>query len=105
MPGFDGTGPRGQGPMTGGGFGYCGEGWRVPQWPRGRGVFGEFGVGPGGRGFSRGVGRAYGPAYPYLRFSPPDTRTELAELQGQQRELKAYLNDLEARIGELTKGS
>mgnify|MGYP001279932871 CR=1 FL=1 len=23
MPGFDGTGPRGQGPMTGGGRGYC----------------------------------------------------------------------------------
>ena len=23
MPGFDGTGPRGQGPMTGGGFGRC----------------------------------------------------------------------------------
>lgn len=23
MPGFDGTGPRGQGPMTGRGMGYC----------------------------------------------------------------------------------
>lgn len=23
MPGFDRTGPRGRGPMTGGGFGYC----------------------------------------------------------------------------------
>lgn len=41
MPGFDGTGPRGQGPLTGGGRGYCtgaapgpwgrrggGRGWR-----------------------------------------------------------------------------
>lgn len=27
MPGFDGTGPRGMGPMTGGGRGYC----AVPQ--------------------------------------------------------------------------
>ena len=27
MPGFDGTGPRGTGPMTGGGRGYC----AVPQ--------------------------------------------------------------------------
>ena len=26
MPGFDGTGPMGQGPMTGGGFGYCAPG-------------------------------------------------------------------------------
>lgn len=25
MPGFDGTGPDGRGPMTGGGFGYCDE--------------------------------------------------------------------------------
>jgi len=23
MPGYDGTGPRGEGPMTGGGRGYC----------------------------------------------------------------------------------
>jgi hypothetical protein len=26
MPGFDGTGPRGIGPMTGGGRGYCSSG-------------------------------------------------------------------------------
>lgn len=25
MPGFDGTGPRGEGPLTGGGRGYCVE--------------------------------------------------------------------------------
>ena len=25
MPGFDGTGPRGQGPMTGGARGFCAE--------------------------------------------------------------------------------
>jgi hypothetical protein len=27
MPGYDGTGPRGQGPMTGGVRGYCATGW------------------------------------------------------------------------------
>jgi hypothetical protein len=27
MPGYDGTGPRGQGPMTGGARGYCATGW------------------------------------------------------------------------------
>jgi hypothetical protein len=105
MPGFDGTGPRGEGPMTGGGFGYCGAGWRAAQWPRGRGFFGRFGAGPGVHGFARGFGRAYGPAYPYSRFSPGDTKTELADLQEEERESKAYLKDLEARIGELTKGS
>jgi hypothetical protein len=105
VPGFDGTGPRGQGPMTGGGFGYCGAGWRVPQWPRGREFFGRFGAGLGVRGFGRGFGRAYGPAYRYWRFSPADAKSELAELQEEERELKAYLKNLEARIGELTEGS
>lgn len=42
MPGFDGTGPRGQGPMTGWGAGYCGSrGFRrlggVPGYGYGRG--------------------------------------------------------------------
>lgn len=27
MPGYDGAGPRGQGPMTGGGRGRCASGW------------------------------------------------------------------------------
>lgn len=30
MPGFDGTGPRGMGPMTGGGRGYCALGATPP---------------------------------------------------------------------------
>jgi len=49
MPGFDGTGPRGQGPMTGGARGYCTTGWgagvrrgfglrRWPRWGAGRGA-------------------------------------------------------------------
>jgi hypothetical protein len=29
MPGFDGTGPMGQGPMTGGGRGFCAMPYRV----------------------------------------------------------------------------
>ena len=31
MPGFDGTGPRGMGPMTGGGRGFCAVPLSVPQ--------------------------------------------------------------------------
>ncbi|MBW2622597.1 MAG: DUF5320 family protein [Deltaproteobacteria bacterium] len=66
MPGFDRTGPSGRGPMTGGGFGYCGAGARTGTGYRSgnrgdmgrRGGFGQrFGRGfmPGGRfrGFSR----------------------------------------------------
>ena len=67
MPGYDRTGPRGEGPMTGRGRGYCGPGREsnymsfmprgagrgFPPWGGGRGrVFG------GGRG--RGFGRGYG---------------------------------------------
>lgn len=45
MPGYDGSGPRGQGPGTGWGLGPCGAGRR-------RGYGSGF-----GRGFSRGYGR------------------------------------------------
>jgi len=31
MPGFDGTGPRGMGPMTGGGRGYCVIPLNIPE--------------------------------------------------------------------------
>ncbi|MBO8158241.1 DUF5320 domain-containing protein [Thermosyntropha sp.] len=47
MPGFDGTGPLGYGPMTGRGLGPCGRGLR-------RGYFGF------GRGRGIGFGRRFG---------------------------------------------
>jgi len=68
MPGFDGTGPRGMGPMTGRGMGYCvlpaGKVpprpmmpfYFVPPYPCGRGR-GLPPCGPYGRGFGR---RRYG---------------------------------------------
>lgn len=46
MPGFSGTGPRGEGPMTGGGRGMCATDER--------GLIGRFV--PGGMGFGRGYG-------------------------------------------------
>jgi len=62
MPGFDGTGPLGQGPGTGRGLGPCGAGvrWFPRFWGRGFG----FGRGRGfafgrGRGFGRGWGRGF----------------------------------------------
>jgi hypothetical protein len=80
MPGFDGTGPAGMGPMTGGARGPCnpydapraaGYGYRPsypaygayprafgggrPRWGMGRGAFGR-----GGRGRGRGGGRGRG---------------------------------------------
>jgi len=67
MPGFDGTGPRGRGPMTGRGEGNCAmpadEYDDIPRgygygrgWGRGRGR----GWGRRGRGYGRGWGRGYG---------------------------------------------
>jgi len=71
MPGGDGTGPMGFGPMTGRAAGYC-AGFPVPGfmnpwggggfWGRGRGR----GFGGGwGRGFGRGWGRGWGWGAPY----------------------------------------
>jgi len=66
MPGFDGTGPRGMGPMTGGGRGFCN--------PRGIGAaFRSYGVSPRrGYGYqSYGVGPVTPGAVP---FAPQMTR-------------------------------
>lgn len=41
MPGFDGTGPMGQGPGTGRGMGYCGAGMRLGRNSRGGYGFGR----------------------------------------------------------------
>ncbi len=63
MPGFDGTGPWGKGPMTGGGFGFCmqfaGEEpiGSVRGYGRARGG-GRMGRSGCGRGWGRGIGRA-----------------------------------------------
>ena len=71
MPFLDGTGPLGQGPMTGRGMGRCtgavGRGYGPVT---GRGWFGR-GRGVGfGRGFGRGMGRGYGFANRYYPWSP-----------------------------------
>ena len=51
MPGFNGTGPNSQGPLTGGGRGYC-VGNLNAAGGRGRSGF--------GRGLGRGLGRGFG---------------------------------------------
>jgi hypothetical protein len=119
MPGFDGTGPMGAGPMTGGGRGYCNPaGAAYGPWcgggygrgmGRGRGFKRGFGPGFGmGRGYGRdrgwrgfypAWGAGYGPAYGYpSRINPED------ELQMLREEADAAKSDLEGitkRIQEL----
>ena len=125
MPGFDGTGPRGMGPMTGGGRGFCG--------PYGVGM--GYGLGRGfgfGRGYGFGRGMPYGYPYggmPYVGpapygyqgapagtvpgisampypgadpYAPQMTREqELDFLSNQAEEIKRQLEQIDARIKEL----
>ena len=112
MPGFDQSGPRGEGPMTGGARGRCN--------PRGFfNTFGGFGMGRGarrgfgqgfgsGRGYGRGPGRRgfspagggwYGPAYdrPYAM----NEKDEISMLKNEADALNGELNEINRRIEEL----
>lgn len=110
MPGFDGTGPRGMGPMTGGGRGFCSP-WGIRGMGLGRGYRFGRGYGPG-RGYRFGMGMPYaGPvsygypgapvagAYPY---APRMTREqELGFLKEQAEAIKGELDEIQTRIEEL----
>jgi len=95
MPGFDGTGPAGLGPMTGGGRGFCssrGIGANL----RARGI-------PSGAGYGypyRGVGPFVPGAMPFV---PQMTREqELDFLKTETQALRGHLKEIEARIQELS---
>lgn len=91
MPGFDGTGPRGKGPMTGGGFGYCATG--AGAYPAGaaRG-FGR-GRGGGGMGFGR-----YRRAAPVEVAAPGD---EESVLESRLKLIEEEAARIKRRLGEL----
>jgi len=98
MPGFDGTGPRGLGPMTGGGRGFC----AIPL--------------PGSRPtcLGRGASPPYGVLWsmPYygagsttpgaVPSAPQMTRKEeLDLLKSQAQAMRKQLKQIEARIQQL----
>lgn len=116
MPGFDGTGPRGQGPMTGGGRGYCAVALNNAGRPFVRRGF----YGRGGRGFrncfyATGLpGWARGGYYytasggqidPYLySYEAKITPKEEADiLKNEAEDLKEQLKDIQYRIETLEK--
>ncbi len=118
MPGGDGTGPMGMGPMTGGGRGFCAVPMRDWNGPFGRRFFGR-GRGRGwgrGGGFGRGLGwrhgwSGYGPAwgYPYgvtPYYGDPSVSefTPQQEAEMLKKEAKAMQDEIDSinqRIGEL----
>lgn len=112
MPGLNGTGPMGMGPMTGGGRGRCnpyrgGMGYSRPYYGYGYPGFWGFGRGRGiGRGWGLGRGRGrrwwHGPYPPYgVTMRRED---ELNFLKGEMDFLKQEMETIDARIRELEKG-
>jgi hypothetical protein len=89
MPGFDGTGPGGMGPMTGGGRGLCRPWGGIPPqyaFPR-----------PAYYAFPR-----YG-TYGFRPFAPRLSREqELEFLKGQAEALRDELKEVETQIGKLS---
>ena len=89
MPGFDGTGPRGMGPMTGGGRGYC-----AVLLPRSLTAL------TGGIAYRPQMGRWVSP---YFGIAPGVTaEDELIFLRNQAQALKKYLEGIETQIQSLT---
>lgn len=108
MPYGDRRGPRGEGPRTGRGLGYC-SGFNSPGYtkgtPRGGAGYGGFGRGAGyGRGFGRGYGFGRGFARRVPRGYPGAAnfdRAPASEGEARQSE-KAYLsNEIEVLEEEL----
>ena len=123
MPGGDGTGPAGLGPMTGRAAGYC-AGYPVPGYMNGVGGRG-FGRGFGGRGGGRGwrnqfyatgltgwqragmgwpaFGGVMPPATPYAApFAPAmSAEQQLDTLKGQAEYFEDALDGIRKRIEEL----
>jgi len=124
MPAGDGTGPRGMGPMTGRGAGYCagsgapgyanpmpvrgfGMGWsRGGGWGRGRGWRHMY-YATGLPGWARyGYAPAWGapPAAAYGPYgAPPTPEQETEFLKSQAEMLKEELEAISQRIAELEK--
>ncbi|OQX60997.1 MAG: hypothetical protein B5M51_09150 [Anaerolinea sp. 4484_236] len=116
MPYGDGTGPQGQGPMTGRGAGYC-AGTNAPGFAttpgRGRGWGAGFGRGFGrGAGFRRGRG-GWGqggafPAYPTQPYAAapytPEQEVNTLKAQASHKEEDAVRAEDVAKVVDAVKG-
>ena len=123
MPGFDGTGPRGMGPMTGGGRGFCspwGQGrrrgfgigvvphrmagrwaarWMPYQYPYEGPAYTGYPADIPQRGYGVGVAETMPGAMP---FTPQMSREqELDFLKSQAEAIKEQLQQIESRVHDL----
>ena len=112
MPGYDGTGPMGAGPMTGGARGRCNRATvgTIPAYTGGYGYGRDLGLRRGfrggfdpgmarGRGFGRGY-RWYPPA-PRLDY-PADAAREMDMLKADADYMQKSLGAINKRIDELS---
>ena len=96
MPGLNQTGPMGQGPRSGRGFGLCATGVAA----EGTGFFGGWGAGRGmcrGRGFARGYGAAAG------RGRPGDVEVPLETSRTRLDSLSARIEKIEQSLAEIAR--
>lgn len=101
MPGYDGTGPAGRGPMTGGGRGFCnpaGMGYRRGG-GRGMGWSARFGRG-------MGAGRGWGASPFPAGWAPARSMSrdeELDMLKAEAEQLSQSLDAIRKRMAALEK--
>ena len=93
MPGFDRTGPQGQGPRTGRGMGYCAAG-RGRAWSGGRGRF--------GRGQCFGGCELYW-SHPSIGIFDDMTIDEQLPLEVAMSEVRTELDNIKKRIEEIDR--
>ncbi len=97
MPGFNGTGPRGEGSMTGGGFGRC---------TGSRGSFLGRGAGRGFRSWGCGRGFAYGGGVGrgrnvYVEPVSMNMDDEKRYLNDELKTMQDEMEEMKKRLGEL----
>ncbi|MCG6929964.1 MAG: DUF5320 domain-containing protein [Desulfofustis sp.] len=94
MPGYDKTGPLGDGPMSGWGRGTCGSN-QSGRTPMGRGFGGNFGFRRGMRG---GFGRRVG-----MRALGSETEGEQGDLKSQIDDLRRSLTAIEQQLNRISQ--
>jgi hypothetical protein len=110
MPGGDRTGPRGMGPMTGRGAGFC-TGYGMPGYMNPIAGRGWRGRGPGGRGWRHWFYATGIPGWmrsgwtgvqpPWGGYQAPSPEMETEALRSEAEALEAELETIRKRLDEL----